>query len=52
MIVFTGGTFSMKMDESTKAAVPFFHGEELIKMIPKAEELAKISVFEFVYSPG
>lgn len=42
----------MKIDESTKSAVPFFHGDELIKMIPQSEELAKISVFEFGNYPG
>jgi L-asparaginase len=52
LIVFTGGTFSMKIDETAKAAVPFFHGEELIEKIPEAEELANISVFEFGNYPG
>jgi len=52
LIVFTGGTFSMKIDESTKAAVPFFHGEELLNMIPQAISLANISVFEFGNYPG
>lgn len=42
----------MKIDESTKSAVPFFHGDELIKMIPQTKELAKISVFEFGNYPG
>jgi L-asparaginase len=52
LIVFTGGTFSMKIDERTKAAVPFFHGNELIEMIPEAGMLANISTHEFGFYPG
>ncbi|MEJ5351663.1 MAG: asparaginase [Melioribacteraceae bacterium] len=52
LIVFTGGTFSMKIDEQTKAAVPYFHGEELIKLIPEAKDLANISIYEFGNYPG
>lgn len=52
LIVFTGGTFSMKIDESTKAAVPFFHGDELIKMIPEIKGMASISIYEFGNFPG
>ena len=52
LIVFTGGTFSMRIDEKSKAAVPFFHGTELIEKIPEADKLAKISVFEFGNYPG
>jgi L-asparaginase len=52
LIVFTGGTFSMKIDEKTKSAIPFFHGNELIAMIPKAGELANISTYEFGNYPG
>ncbi len=52
LIVFTGGTFSMKIDEETKAAIPYFHGEELIKLIPEAKNLANISIYEFGNYPG
>ncbi|MDH7603804.1 MAG: asparaginase [Melioribacter sp.] len=52
LIVFTGGTFSMRIDEETKAAIPHFHGEELIKLIPEAKELANISIYEFGNYPG
>jgi L-asparaginase len=52
LIVFTGGTFSMKIDESAKAAVPFYHGRDLVAKIPEAEKLANISVFEFGNFPG
>lgn len=52
MVIFTGGTFSMKIDEKSKAAVPFFHGNELLKMIPQSKGLANISIFEFGNIPG
>ncbi|MFA7227498.1 MAG: asparaginase [Melioribacteraceae bacterium] len=52
LVVFTGGTFSMRIDEKTKSAIPFFHGEDLVKMIPQASPLANLSVFEFGNFPG
>jgi len=52
LVVFTGGTFSMKIDEKTGGAVPFFLGEELIKMIPEAEDLAAIEVYNYGNFPG
>lgn len=52
MIVFTGGTFSMKIDEKTGGAIPFFHGEELIEMIPEVNGLANISIYNFGNYPG
>lgn len=52
MVVFTGGTFSMKIDEETGGAVPFFKGEELIEMIPETAGLAEISVYNFGIYPG
>ncbi len=52
LIVFTGGTFSMKIDNETGGAVPHFHGEELIKMIPEANELASIDIYNFGNYPG
>jgi L-asparaginase len=52
LIVFTGGTFSMKIDEKTGGAVPFFHGEELIEMIPEAAQLADIEINNFGNRPG
>lgn len=52
LIVFTGGTFSMKIDDKTKAAIPFYHGSELINTIPEAGTLANISTYEFGNYPG
>lgn len=52
LVVFTGGTFSMKIDEKTNSAIPFFHGSELIHLIPQAKEIAEISVYEYGNFPG
>jgi len=52
LVVFTGGTFSMKIDEKTGGAIPHYHGDELISMIPEADGLANVSVFEFGMYPG
>lgn len=52
LIVFTGGTFSMKIDDKTGGAIPHFHGEELIEMIPEAIDLANIKIYNFGNYPG
>lgn len=52
LVVFAGGTFSMRIDEETGGAVPFFHGDQLIEMIPEAKKLAVISVYDFGTYPG
>jgi L-asparaginase len=52
LVVFTGGTFSMKIDEKTGAAVPFFLGEELLEMIPETKSLANIDIYNFGNFPG
>lgn len=52
LIVFTGGTFSMRIDENTKAAVPFYSAKELLEKIPGAQNLANISIYEFGNYPG
>jgi L-asparaginase len=52
LIVFTGGTFSMKIDLETGGAIPHFHGEELLEMIPEAGKLANISIYNFGNFPG
>lgn len=41
LIVFCGGTFSMKIDEETGGAVPHYSGKELLEKIPEAENLRK-----------
>jgi len=52
LIVFTGGTFSMMIDESTGGAVPYYSGSELLEKIPEARELADIECYDFGKYPG
>lgn len=52
LVVFTGGTFSMMIDEKTGGAVPRFSGEELLRKIPEAKTLAKITCHDFGKYPG
>jgi len=52
LIVFTGGTFSMMIDEATGGAVPRFSGQELLEKIPRASDLASITCFDFGKYPG
>ena len=52
LVVFTGGTFSMMIDENTGGAVPRYSGEELMEKIPEANQLAKITCYDFGKYPG
>ncbi len=52
LVVFTGGTFSMKIDEETGGAVPRYSGEELMEKIPDAMRLADITCYDFGKYPG
>ncbi|MFC2133991.1 asparaginase [Bacteroidota bacterium] len=52
LVIFAGGTFSMKIDDKTGGAVPHYHGDELLQMIPEAKGLANISLYEFGLYPG
>jgi L-asparaginase len=52
LIVFTGGTFSMMIDESTGGAVPHYSGSELLDKIPEAKNLAEIECYDFGKYPG
>lgn len=52
LIVFAGGTFSMKIDDKTGGAIPHYHGSELLEMIPEAKGLADISLYDFGMYPG
>ncbi|MEJ5262086.1 MAG: asparaginase [Ignavibacterium sp.] len=52
LVVFTGGTFSMMIDQSTGGAIPRYSGGELLDMIPQAKQLAKIDYYDFGKYPG
>lgn len=52
LIFFTGGTFSMMIDEITGGAVPKYSGNELLEKIPEAKKLAQIYCYDFGKYPG
>ncbi len=52
LIVFTGGTFSMKIDKKTGGAVPRYSGDELLDKIPEAKKLADLTCYDFGKYPG
>lgn len=52
LIIFTGGTFSMMIDENTGGAVPYYSGEQILEKIPQAQELANIESYDFGKYPG
>jgi L-asparaginase len=52
LIIFTGGTFSMMIDENTGGAVPYYAGEQILEKIPEAKELADIECYDFGKYPG
>ncbi len=51
-IIFTGGTISMRIDESTGGAVPYLSGYELIELVPSLKDLAELEVYDFGKYPG
>lgn len=52
VIIFTGGTISMKNDATLNAAVPAMTGEDILKMTPGLETIAEIHYVDFSMIPG
>lgn len=52
VIIFTGGTISMKNDATINAAVPAMTGEDILKLTPGLETIAKIDYVDFSMIPG
>ena len=52
IIIFTGGTISMKNDEEDNGAVPAMSGEDIIKVTPGIEKIADIHFLNFGMMPG
>lgn len=51
-LIFTGGTISMRIDESTGGAVPYLSGNDLIELVPSLKELAEFEIYDFGKYPG
>lgn len=52
VVIFNGGTISMKVDPSIKAAVPSLTGEEIMSMVTGISEVAKVESFNFSHLPS
>ncbi len=52
IIVFTGGTIAMRIDEKTNAAVPAISGEQILQMTPGLDSIAEIGFLNFSNIPG
>lgn len=52
LVVFTGGTISMKVDPATGGAVPALSGEEILAYDPELRAMADLEVVDFGRYPG
>jgi len=52
IIIFTGGTIAMRIDEKTNAAVPAINGEQILQMTPGISTIAEIEFLNFSNIPG
>lgn len=52
IIIFTGGTISMKNDEEDNGAVPSMTGEDIMKVTPGIEKIADVHFLNFGMMPG
>lgn len=52
VIIFTGGTISMKIDPNLHAAIPALNSEEILSMVTNLEGIAKIEDINFSNLPS
>jgi L-asparaginase len=52
VIVFTGGTISMRHDPAVRGAVPALAGKDILDLVPQLNEIADLEVDEFGAYPG
>lgn len=52
IIIFTGGTISMKTDKKSNAAVPAMCSQDILKLIPGIDNIANIHCMDFGMIPG
>lgn len=52
VVIFNGGTISMKVDERIKAAVPTLNGEEIMSMVTGIESHAEVESYNFSSLPS
>jgi L-asparaginase len=52
VIVFTGGTISMRHDPAAGGAVPVLAGRDILRLVPQLNEIADLEVDDFGAYPG
>jgi L-asparaginase len=52
VIVFTGGTISMRYDAAAGGAIPALAGRDILDLVPQLREIADLEVDEFGAFPG
>ena len=52
IIIFTGGTISMKDDEDNNGIIPSMSGEDILKLTPGINEIADIHCLNYGMMPG
>jgi L-asparaginase len=52
VIVFTGGTISMRYDAAAGGAVPALAGRDILQLVPQLREIAELEADEFGSFPG
>jgi L-asparaginase len=52
VLVFTGGTISMRHDPAAGGAVPALAGRDILKLVPQLSEIAELEIDDFGGFPG
>lgn len=52
VVMFTGGTISMKIDPETAAAVPALSGRDIVSQVPGLRRAARLTVEDYARLPG
>lgn len=52
VLVFTGGTISMRHDPAVRGAVPALAGRDIVQLVPQLEEISDFEVDDFGAHPG
>lgn len=52
LLITTGGTISMRVDPERGGAVPTLSGDEIVRMVPGIDRVARLEVREFGRLPG
>lgn len=52
VLVFTGGTISMRHDPAAGGAVPVLAGRDILKLVPQLSDIAELEIDDFGAFPG